>query len=154
MNDTIKSAGLYERGVFYFTNPTDRDFVAMWNSVEYKFPAKKTVPMLMNETPESIQEIRKRFAKKLHDREVMLSPEFLRREKQDTLTPIAVEIINQDFINSCLDTLPIADLESEPKETDIPEDSLSGNTESFGDKESVEAIIPKLESKKAKSARI
>ena len=40
-NDTtITSAGLYDKGILYFTNPTDRDFVAMWNSIEYVFPAK------------------------------------------------------------------------------------------------------------------
>lgn len=149
MNDTIiESAGLYERGVFYFTNPTDQEFVVMWNSVEYTFPPKKTVPMLMNEAPTDIQEIRKRFAKKLHDREVMKSPEFLTAESKQQLTQSATTITNQKFIDSCLAPLPVADLKSEPVTIDSIDES--GNTAAF--EGNVEQIVPVLEAKKAKNS--
>lgn len=58
--------GLYNEGVFYFTNPTNDEFVARWNNVDYVFKPKTTVPLLIaNEPPENTQEIRKKFAKKL-----------------------------------------------------------------------------------------
>lgn len=67
--------GLYQDGVFYFTNPglvksrtiegdETLDWKHLWNNVEYVFKAKTTVPLIIrNSTPEEIQEIRKRFAK-------------------------------------------------------------------------------------------
>lgn len=69
-------SGLYQDGVFYFTNPglfKDRnregveteDFTALWNNKEYTFKSKTTVPLVIaNEPPENIQHIRKLFAKK------------------------------------------------------------------------------------------
>lgn len=57
-------------GVFTFTNWTDEDFTDKWNSVEYTFPAHKTVPLIIpNETQEGIQNIRKKFARTLGERE-------------------------------------------------------------------------------------
>lgn len=57
-------------GVFRFTNWSDVDFVALWNNKEYTFPAKKTVPLIiLGESLEGIQEIRKRFAYRLAQRE-------------------------------------------------------------------------------------
>lgn len=53
-------------GVFEFTNYTDRDFTTKWNSVEYTFPAQKTVPLIIpSATPEEVQNIRKKFARDL-----------------------------------------------------------------------------------------
>lgn len=50
-------------GVFYFTNPTDKERKYLWNNKEYTFPAESTVPLIIpTETLENIQEIRKRFA--------------------------------------------------------------------------------------------
>lgn len=78
MNETTVNSygiGLYQDGVFYFTNPglvksrtqegdITLDWKHLWNNVEYVFKAKTTVPLIIrNETAESIQEIRKRFAK-------------------------------------------------------------------------------------------
>ena len=34
-------------GVFRFTNATNEDFSALWNNVEYIFPAGKTVPLII-----------------------------------------------------------------------------------------------------------
>ena len=49
-------------GVFYFTNPTDTEFEAYWNSVKYTFPAGKTVPLIIPaESPLGVQEIRKKL---------------------------------------------------------------------------------------------
>lgn len=67
--------GLYQDGVFYFTNPglfksrnregiETTDFTTLWNSREYTFKAKTTVPLVIpGETPENVQHIRKQFAK-------------------------------------------------------------------------------------------
>ena len=67
--------GLYQDGVFYFTNPglykmrnrdgvETKDFTALWNNKEYLFKEKTTTALVIaNEPPENIQEIRKRFAK-------------------------------------------------------------------------------------------
>lgn len=68
--------GLYQDGIFYFTNPglckiknregvETKDFTALWNNREYTFKEKTTVPLIIaNEPPENIQHIRKLFAKK------------------------------------------------------------------------------------------
>lgn len=68
--------GLYKDGIFYFTNPglykmrnrdevETKDFSALWNNKEYVFKEKTTVPLVIGgETPESIQHIRKLWAKK------------------------------------------------------------------------------------------
>ena len=63
-------------GVFRFTNPTDREFKAKWNNVEYTFPAMKTSPMVISgASPEQTQYIRKKFARELAEREFFLSEE-------------------------------------------------------------------------------
>ena len=76
MKDLDYGEGLYQDGVFYFTNPglykgKDRegnptlDWSALWNNKEYTFKGKTTSPFLIaNEPPENIQKIRKLFAKK------------------------------------------------------------------------------------------
>lgn len=68
--------GLYQDGVFYFTNPglykmrhrdgsESADFTTLWNNREYTFKAKTTTALVItNEPPENIQHIRKLFAKK------------------------------------------------------------------------------------------
>jgi hypothetical protein len=66
-------------GTFYFTNPSDEDFVGMWGKKEYIFPANSTSPMLMPEyTALEIQHIRKKFAKDLAEREFFKSPGYER----------------------------------------------------------------------------
>jgi hypothetical protein len=72
--------GLYQDGVFYFTNPgiyknpkgektkeedTTMDWSVLWNNKEYTFKGQTTVPLVIpGEPPENIQAIRKKFAKK------------------------------------------------------------------------------------------
>lgn len=51
-------------GVFRFTNASEEDFIAKWDSKEYLFPARKTTPMVMaGSSPIEVQSIRKKFAK-------------------------------------------------------------------------------------------
>lgn len=64
-------------GVFRFTNATGEDFKTLWNNVEYVYPAGKTVPMVIaNSSLEEIQSIRKKFAKRLAEREYYKSKDF------------------------------------------------------------------------------
>lgn len=80
--DNTYGKGLYQDGVFYFTNPgvakfnklseygqptgeETKDFTALWNNKEYTFKEKTTTAMVIaGEPPESIQHVRKLFAKK------------------------------------------------------------------------------------------
>lgn len=75
MEKNTYGVGLYNEGVFYFTNPglakfkdkfgtESTDFSTLWNNKEYTFKGKTTVPLLIpSTTPEEIQSIRKQFAK-------------------------------------------------------------------------------------------
>lgn len=57
-------------GTFYFTNYSDEEFAAKWDGKEYIFPAGTTSPMIIPEhSPLEIQQIRKKFAKDLAERE-------------------------------------------------------------------------------------
>lgn len=107
-------------GVFRFTNWTDEDFQARWDSVEYTFPAMKTTPIIIpTASPEQIQNIRKKFARKLAERE------FYRSDKLKSLDSMnnpnggqalstfrnAVTYSPKDlepFIQRCLEALPAA----------------------------------------------
>ena len=95
-------------GVFRFTNPTDEDFIALWNNKEYTFPANKTVPLIIpNETLENIQEIRKKFAYKLAVREFYSSKEYNKMSKMGNgLPPTFDEKILEPMIEKCLLSLP------------------------------------------------
>lgn len=104
-------------GVFRFTNATERDFTAKWNSIEYTFPAMKTTPMIIpNATPLEVQNIRKKFARELAEREFYLSPKLKSLEAQTPAgsvgsfrmaalyTPSDLE----PFVQQCLEPLPVA----------------------------------------------
>lgn len=72
-------------GVFRFTNPSDEDYYGTWNKVQYYFPKKKTVPLIVpNETLESVQHIMKKFALELSTREFHKAEKFKNMER---LTP-------------------------------------------------------------------
>ncbi len=61
-------------GVFRFTNWTDEEFVGVWGGKQYHYPANKTSPMIIPEhSPLEIQNIRKKFAKDLAEREFFKS---------------------------------------------------------------------------------
>ncbi len=71
-------------GTFRFSNWTDEDFVARWDSKEYIFPAKTTSPIFMpNQTPLEIQQIRKKFAKDLAEREFFKSQDYKKLMAQE-----------------------------------------------------------------------
>lgn len=64
-------------GVFRFTNWTKQDFSGTWGKKEYLFPAMRTTPMIIPEhSPVEIQNIRKKFAKDLAEREFFKSKEY------------------------------------------------------------------------------
>jgi hypothetical protein len=64
-------------GTFKFTNWSKTDFVAKWGGKEYIFPAGTTSPMVIPEhTLLEIQQIRKKFAKDLAEREFFNSRQY------------------------------------------------------------------------------
>ena len=129
-------------GTFRFTNWTDEDFVGTWGSKEYLFPAGTTSPIIItNQTPLEIQQIRKKFAKNLAEREFGKSQSYsdlMRQERNSDGTP-RLNSIQQagsyslesltSYIQKCLEPLPI----SKATISDIPkeplEDKLSRNDE-------------------------
>ena len=98
-------------GVFRFTNFSDRDFSARWNSIEYTFPALKTTPMIIPGcTPEEVQHIRKKFAKELALKEFQRSPKFI---GMNDVPPGGTPALYTDsdlapYIQRCLEPLPLA----------------------------------------------
>ncbi len=101
-------------GVFYFTNWTKEDFVHLWNNEEYTFPKLSSVPMIMpKETPENVQEIRKRFAYDLATREFYNGSEYKRLVKLGNKSaggtpPIFDDKILEPMIQKCLEPLPLS----------------------------------------------
>ncbi|MBL0320497.1 MAG: hypothetical protein IPP74_14575 [Alphaproteobacteria bacterium] len=73
MNDVMKVESTLPAdfdGVFKFTNWSDEEFIGVWGKKEYHFPANATSPMIIPEhSPLEIQQIRKKFAKDLAERE-------------------------------------------------------------------------------------
>ena len=125
--------GLYQDGVFYFTNPglfkmRDRDgaetadFTALWNNKEYRFKAKTTVALVIaNEPPENIQHIRKQFAKKYAQAWFHQTKRYKDLVKQGKALPATY---NEDtefktVVQACLTPLPKGQLAV----VDLPKDS-------------------------------
>lgn len=107
-------------GTFRFTNWTDEDFVGVWNGRQYTFPANSTSPIVMSdETPLQIQQIRKKFAKDLAEREYFKSEQyktFVSREAYKDGTPIPGSVhrgvsyndtMLSSYIQKCLEPLAI-----------------------------------------------
>lgn len=137
--------GLYQDGVFYFTNPglvksrTEEgdetlDWSHLWNNVEYTFKAKTTVPLIIrNSTPEEIQEIRKRFARDYGQAWFHQTKRYKELSKKGELHPAGY---NEDaefgkVIQMCLTPLP----KSQPKITEIPreeERKIQGGSKAIG----------------------
>ncbi len=97
-------------GVFRFTNPTDEEYIFLWNNQEYVFPPKSTCPMIIaNETLENIQEIRKKAAYKLSVREFYKGKVYNKMKGMGKgLPPTFDEKILEPFIEQCLTPLPVA----------------------------------------------
>lgn len=108
-------------GVFYFTNPTKETRSCLWNNKEYTFEPESRVPLIIsNETLENIQEIRKRFAKKIalerlyegekvyaRDGKTVLFDYTKAKEMGNGLPPTFDEKILEPFIEDCLKPLPL-----------------------------------------------
>lgn len=98
-------------GIFRFTNFTDTEFKARWNSVEYTFPALKTTPMIIaGATPEEVQSIRKKFAKELAIQVFYGTSKFEGMQSQGKnggTPPLYTESDLAPFIQRCLEPLPV-----------------------------------------------
>jgi len=97
-------------GVFRFTNATNEDFIALWNGKEYLFPSGTCCPMIIpDETLESIQEIRKKWAYKLAVREFYKSKKYRDMSKMGKgLPPTYDDKVLEPWIDECLRPLPAA----------------------------------------------
>lgn len=105
-------------GVFRFTNFSDREFKAKWGGVEYTFPALKSTPMIIPTlSPLEIQNVRKKFAKELAEREFYESKDMKKLEKMNTrevgslhssvtYNPRDLE----QYIEKCLSPLPVGQI--------------------------------------------
>lgn len=126
-------------GTFKFSNPSDEDFVGIWNKKEYLFPAKSTVPLVIPEhSPLEIQHIRKKFAKDLAEREYYKSKGYTNLKNQEgTMGNKIFSSIHQaptytindlaPYIQECLKPLETAALVSK-RVKEIPmEDKLTRN---------------------------
>lgn len=130
--------GLYQDGVFYFTNPglyvnpkgektkdsdTTRDWCGLWNNKEYTFKANTTVPLvIMNEPPENIQKIRKIFAKKYAQAVFHQSKRYKDMVKAGGYIPATYEEDAEftDTIQACLTPLPksVAEVKDLPRDNE------------------------------------
>lgn len=124
-------------GTFYFSNPSDEDFIGVWNSKEYLFKAGSMTPMIMpDHSPLEIQHIRKKFAKDLAEREFYKSKgydKFKNQEQNSDGTP-RLNSIHQagtysiteltPYIQKCLEELPTAELLAKPMRKDRLEDKI------------------------------
>jgi len=64
-------------GVFKFTNYSDEEFIGVWGKKQYAFPPNATSPMIIPEhSPLEVQNIRKKFAKELAEREFFKSSKY------------------------------------------------------------------------------
>lgn len=122
--------GLYQDGVFYFTNPglakfrteegdETTDFCALWNNKEYTFKGKTTVPLIIaNEPPENIQNIRKLFAKKYAQAWFHQTKRYKELVKKGGYMPAGYneDAEFKDVIQACLTPLP----KSQAKVKELP----------------------------------
>lgn len=113
-------------GIFRFTNYTEKDFTAKWNSVEYTFPAMKTSPMIIpNATPEEVQSIRKLFARKLAEAVFYQSNEFKAMDlsvADSQAGKIPALYTDKDiapYVQCALEPLPIAQVKITPAKPEV-----------------------------------
>ena len=126
-------------GTFRFSNPSKEDFVGIWGGKQHLFPAESTVPILMPEhSPLEIQNIRKKFAKDLAEREFYKSKAYKNLQGQEgkpgarTMNSIhqaAAYTISdlEPYIQQCLKPLPAAALTVKPVDKQPLENHLSRN---------------------------
>lgn len=96
-------------GVFYFTNPTDKERKYLWNNKEYVFPAESTVPLIIpTESLENIQEIRKRFAYRMAEERFYEGKEYAKMKGMGNgMPPTFDPKILEPMIQECLKPLPV-----------------------------------------------
>lgn len=128
-------------GVFYFTNPTDEEFVALWNNKEYHFPPQSTVPLIIrNEPLENIQEIRKRFAYANAEKRWYQSKEYEKMSKMGNgLPPVRDDKVLEPMIQECLK--PLVRARAEVKEGKKDDDRRYKSTKALSDKDNPSAIF-------------
>lgn len=115
-------------GRFYFSNPSDEDFIGIWGQKQYLFPAGTTVPLVIAEhSPIEIQHIRKKFGKDLAEREFYKSKgyEVLRGQEGksgnrnfNSIHQAAAYTLKdlEPYIQKCLEPLPVSQLLSKKQE--------------------------------------
>lgn len=127
-------------GIFRVTNWTDEDFIGRWGSKDYLFPAKSTSPMIIiNQTPLEIQQIRKKFAKDLAEREFGKGTAYanlMKQERNSDGTPRLNSIMQAGtysvndmtaLIQKCLEPLPVGKAKVTETKKEKLEDKLSRN---------------------------
>jgi hypothetical protein len=135
------------KGTLHFTNFSDTEFIAKWNNVEYSYPPKSTIPIvILTASPIETFNIRTMFAKQLADREFRGSKRGLDlNKKNEGAQSIAASISYTEndldnLITRCLEPLPIAEAKTEAVQSDgekrpkaraskIVQDSSYGGTE-------------------------
>lgn len=129
-------------GTFRFTNWSDEDFVAKWDKKEYLFYANTTAPLIIaNATPLEVQQIRKKFAKDLAEREFFKSSNYrklLQRERTADGQPLLNSLhggaaydlgILAPLIQRALEPLAVKNAEVRAEITEPLEDKLSRNND-------------------------
>lgn len=123
-------------GVFRFSNPSNEDFIGVWDSKEYLFPAGTTTPLVMTgHSPLEVQHIRKKFAKDLAEREFYKSKGYKAMAKQEGTpgnrtfsgihqAPTYTLKELEPYIKECLKPLPASKLTSKPAQREKVEDKL------------------------------
>lgn len=99
-------------GVYYFTNPTDKERKYLWNNKEYVFAPQSTSPLIIpSETLENIQEIRKRFAYRMAEERFYEGDTYKDMvemgNKSGGTPPTFDPKILEPMIEECLKPLPI-----------------------------------------------
>jgi len=120
-------------GVFRFTNFSDEEFIGKWNSKGYVFPPKSTTPMhILDATPLEVQNIRKKFARELAEREFFKSQKAKSMEATERGTDGSPRFNSiqmaatydeshlANFIQQCLTPLPVA----RPVAVELPKDNI------------------------------
>ena len=135
-------------GVFKFTNWSKEEFIGTWGKKQYHFASETTSPMIIPEhSPLEIQNIRKKFARDLAEREFYKSDKytfFMKQERNSDGTAklnsihssVAYTIDDlKEGIQACLKPLGIKRAFVESVQETPLEDTLSRNDE--GDLNSV-----------------
>ncbi len=145
--------GLYQDGVFYFTNPglakfKDRegnittDWSALWNNREYTFKGKTTTPLIIpSEIPENIQHIRKLFAKKYAQAWFHQTKRYQELVKKGGYIPATYDEDKefQTVIQACLTPLP----KSQAVVKELPRDNEANykGTKAIGKNSDLNAVF-------------